>query len=156
MNAYPETIVTPGVPNLPPPVTPPVEAPPVPEPVPEPPVIQGGGSTQDISRPTAPTSPPGGQSTIVMSSTPVAEPPKQAKLLLIMEGGEVGEMFSLRPSGTTIGRIDGDIKFPDDGYMSSRHARILKRNGRFFLGSPAGSLTKGKTKPRCEKEIAAS
>ena len=68
-----------------------------------------------------------------MSSTPIAVPPKQARLLLIMEGGEVGETFGLRPAETVIGRIDGDIKFPHDGYMSSRHARILQRNGRFFL-----------------------
>ena len=50
-----------------------------------------------------------------------------------MEGGEVGETFGVRPAETVIGRVDGDIKFPHDGYMSSRHARILQRNGRFFL-----------------------
>ncbi|MGB5035078.1 MAG: FHA domain-containing protein, partial [Blastocatellia bacterium] len=77
--------------------------------------------------------PPPDQHTIVMSSTPVASPPKSGRLLLIMEGGDVGETFQLRPTETGIGRVDGDIKFPHDGYMSSRHARILQRNGRFFL-----------------------
>jgi hypothetical protein len=138
-NAYPETIVTPPVPEQPPApeAAAPAPAPrPEPEPAPAPPAPQsaGGGSTQDISRPAQPpAAPPGGQSTVVMHSTPVAVPPKQAKLLLIMEGGEVGETFGLRPAETVIGRVDGDVKFPHDGYMSSRHARILQRNGRFFL-----------------------
>jgi hypothetical protein len=71
--------------------------------------------------------------TIVMSSQPVAAPPKPAKLLLIMEGGETGETYDLRPTETVIGRVDGDIKFPHDGYMSGRHARIIQRNGHFYL-----------------------
>lgn len=133
LDAYPETIVTPP-------------APPAPPPAPEPPPAKaeeqqretpsfGGPSPEASYPPPAPAPPagPGGQSTIVMSSTPIAAPPKQAKLLLIMEGGEVGETFSVRPAETVIGRVDGDIKFPHDGYMSSRHARILQRNGRFFL-----------------------
>jgi hypothetical protein len=160
MGAYPETIVTPPAPDLAPPPPPP--APPAPvvdelstaqvprasdPPPPEPQPAPSASVTADMSRPAspavqapppppppmAPPAAPGGQSTIVMSSTPIAVPPKQARLLLIMEGGEVGETFGLRPAETVIGRIDGDIKFPHDGYMSSRHARILQRNGRFFL-----------------------
>jgi pSer/pThr/pTyr-binding forkhead associated (FHA) protein len=68
-----------------------------------------------------------------MSSQPVAAAPKPAKLLLIMEGGETGETYELRPTETVIGRVDGDIKFPHDGYMSGRHARIIQRNGHFYL-----------------------
>lgn len=90
--------------------------------------------TAGIGQPLQPSgAPPPDQHTIVMSSTPVASPPKSGRLLLIMEGGDVGETFQLRPTETGIGRVDGDIKFPHDGYMSSRHARILQRNGRFFL-----------------------
>jgi hypothetical protein len=149
IGGYPETIVTPSASSNAPPQpsssgTEPIgdaastaQVPRAPEPpAPEAPGA-GGGPTQDMSRPPtppqAPAAPPGGQSTIVMSSTPVAAPPKPARLLLIMEGGEVGETFGVRPAETVIGRVDGDIKFPHDGYMSSRHARILQRNGRFFL-----------------------
>lgn len=90
--------------------------------------------TAGIGQPVQPAAAaPPDQHTIVMSSTPVASPPKTGRLLLIMEGGDVGETFPLRPTETGIGRVDGDIKFPHDGYMSSRHARILQRNGRFFL-----------------------
>ena len=42
--------------------------------------------TADMSKPAAPPAAPGGQSTIVMSSTPVAVPPKQARLLLTSFG----------------------------------------------------------------------
>jgi pSer/pThr/pTyr-binding forkhead associated (FHA) protein len=70
---------------------------------------------------------------MVMSSSPVATPPQRAKLNLIMEGGETGDTYDVRPTETVIGRIDGDIKFPHDGYMSGRHARIIQRNGHFYL-----------------------
>jgi pSer/pThr/pTyr-binding forkhead associated (FHA) protein len=140
MTAYPETILTEPAPTAPTaPTAPPAEevstaqTPRLSDPTPDPLPVPSGSGTADISRPAPPPAAPGGQSTIVMSSTPIAVPPKQARLLLIMEGGEVGETFGLRPAETVIGRVDGDIKFPHDGYMSSRHARILQRNGRFFL-----------------------
>jgi hypothetical protein len=77
--------------------------------------------------------PPPAERTMVMSSSPVASPPKRAKLNLIMEGGETGETYDLRPTETVIGRVDGDIRFPHDGYMSGRHARVIQRNGHFYL-----------------------
>jgi hypothetical protein len=133
INAYPATVVGPiEIPptgemptSEPPPPPPPPQAPPQPQA----PTSPNLGSTQGIANQT----PIGDQRTVIMSSTPVATPPKAARLLLIMEGGEIGETYSLRPSETVIGRVDGDIKFPHDGYMSSRHARIIQRNGRFFL-----------------------
>ena len=154
LNDYPETVLTPVAPMeaIPPTIIADVQPPPQPQQPPQPPPPQqqqpqpppapeapqtrpdfsgGAPATQDMAKP--PAQPAGPQSTIVMSSTPIATPPKPAKLLLIMEGGEVGETFNVRPSETVIGRVDGDIKFPHDGYMSSRHARIIQRNGRFFL-----------------------
>jgi len=141
-NAYPATVVTPvqgGPVPIPETIVTPIvpgEAPAAPPTVPaaddaRTANVPRASGTADISS-KAPAA-PGSQSTIVMSSTPVATPPKAARLLLIMEGGEVGETFGVRPQETVIGRVDGDIKFPHDGYMSSRHARILQRNGRFFL-----------------------
>jgi hypothetical protein len=107
----------------------PHEAPPQPNPA--------YGATQYSGSSTAsqgalPSEPPA-ERTIVMSSTPVAAPPKQAKLMLIMEGGETGDTYDLRSTETVIGRVDGDIKFPHDGYMSGRHARVIQRNGHFYL-----------------------
>lgn len=54
------------------------------------------------------------------------------RLRLIGEGGQPGEMYELKEE-TVIGRTSGDITFPYDGYMSGRHARIVRRGASFFL-----------------------
>jgi len=55
------------------------------------------------------------------------------KLRLIQEGGGDGEIYKLDTEETIIGRNNGDIRFPHDGYMSGRHARILRRGENFVL-----------------------
>lgn len=70
----------------------------------------------------------------LLDVTAVPEAPKEiARLIRIREGGAANETFSLRSDETLIGRTEGDIRFPFDGYISSRHARILHRDGAFFL-----------------------
>jgi pSer/pThr/pTyr-binding forkhead associated (FHA) protein len=72
-------------------------------------------------------------------------------LHLITDGGEVGETFELNRNETVIGRTEGDLKFPHDGFMSGRHARVVERGGRYFLiddGSRNGTFI------RIGKEIA--
>jgi hypothetical protein len=67
--------------------------------------------------------------TVVMASVPA---PAKGQLNLIMEGGQVGETWELKDD-TAIGRNSGDITFPHDGFMSGRHARVIRRGGSFFL-----------------------
>ncbi|HSB10208.1 MAG TPA: zinc ribbon domain-containing protein [Blastocatellia bacterium] len=67
--------------------------------------------------------------TIAMSSL---KPAQKARLLLIVDGEETGEVFEIT-GDTVVGRVDGDITFPHDDYMSGRHARIAKRGERFVL-----------------------
>ncbi len=55
------------------------------------------------------------------------------KLRLIQEGGGDGEIYKLDTDETIIGRNNGDIRFPHDGYMSGRHARIIRRGEHFVL-----------------------
>ena len=69
--------------------------------------------------------------TIVMSSVP-APPPVKGKLHLIMEGGQAGDSYDLKDE-TSVGRTAGDITFPHDGFMSGRHARIVRRGASFVL-----------------------
>jgi hypothetical protein len=79
--------------------------------------------------------------TVVMSS-PYA--PVKAKLHLVMEGGQLGEIYELSDE-TIIGRTSGDISFPHDGFMSGRHARIMRRGSAFVLsdeGSRNGTFVK--------------
>jgi hypothetical protein len=79
--------------------------------------------------------------TIVMSS--VVAPPK-GRLHLVMEGGQQGEVYDLSDE-TVIGRTQGEITFPHDGFMSGRHARIERRGASFMLvdeGSRNGTFVK--------------
>ncbi len=55
------------------------------------------------------------------------------RLRLIQEGGGEGEIYKLDQEETLIGRNTGDIRFPHDGYMSGKHARIIRRGERFIL-----------------------
>jgi hypothetical protein len=56
-----------------------------------------------------------------------------ARLRLIQEGGGDGELFKIEGDEVVVGRNAGDIKFPHDGYMSGRHARIVRQGDQFLL-----------------------
>ncbi|MDW8217357.1 MAG: FHA domain-containing protein [Acidobacteriota bacterium] len=60
-------------------------------------------------------------------------PTRPARLCLIQEGGGEGEVYEIKGNELTIGRNSGDIRFPHDGYMSGRHARIIRRGDEFIL-----------------------
>jgi DNA-directed RNA polymerase subunit RPC12/RpoP len=87
--------------------------------------------------------------TIVMASMPSTT---KGRLHLVMEGGQPGEVYDLKDE-TAIGRTMGDISFPHDGYMSSRHARIVRRGEDFVLldeGSRNGTFVRIKNEVRLE------
>lgn len=78
--------------------------------------------------------------TIVMSSVSATK----GRLHLIMEGGQQGEVYELKDE-TLIGRMNGEITFPHDGFMSGRHARIVRRGNSYVLtdeGSRNGTFIK--------------
>jgi len=52
---------------------------------------------------------------------------------MITEGGQVGDVYAITSGQLSIGRVEGDVKFPHDGYMSSQHACVVERGGRYFL-----------------------
>lgn len=56
----------------------------------------------------------------------------KAYIRLIVDGEESPEEYELG-NETTIGRIKGDVKFPFDDYMSSKHASIVRRGNTFVL-----------------------
>ena len=81
--------------------------------------------------------------TMVMSSQP-APVAVIGRLHLVMEGGQAGEVYELSDD-TVIGRNTGDINFPHDGFMSGRHARIVRQGNAFKLtdeGSRNGTFIK--------------
>jgi hypothetical protein len=68
----------------------------------------------------------------------------RGRLHLVMEGGQPGDVYELGDE-TVIGRTNGIITFPHDGFMSGRHARIVKRGATFALtdeGSRNGTFIK--------------
>jgi pSer/pThr/pTyr-binding forkhead associated (FHA) protein len=85
----------------------------------------------------------------VMTSLPAQT---RGKLHLVMEGGQPGEVYELKDE-TVIGRTAGDISFPHDGYMSGRHARIIRRGEEFVLvdeGSRNGTFVRIKKESKLE------
>jgi pSer/pThr/pTyr-binding forkhead associated (FHA) protein len=80
---------------------------------------------------------------MLMSSQP-AQVAVIGRLHLVMEGGQPGEVYELRDD-TVIGRNTGEINFPHDGFMSGRHARIIRQGNAFKLtdeGSRNGTFIK--------------
>ncbi|GEM_PF-2143312 len=65
------------------------------------------------------------------------------RIVQILEGARVGESRLLVNNPVIFGRETGDIIYPYDGFMSSRHAQIEMRESRFFLkdlGSSNGTF----------------
>ena len=74
------------------------------------------------------------QGTMVLKAPPkLQRGPVTAKLEQIQLTGEVIQEFSLDKPETTLGRVNGDLVFNQDPYMSGTHARILAQPGRFLL-----------------------
>ena len=75
-----------------------------------------------------------------------ASPKRPAKMRLIqrLRGGDVGMIFRARTDSITIGREGNDVNFPEDLFISGRHASIaVSPDGRFVitdLGSKNGTF----------------
>jgi pSer/pThr/pTyr-binding forkhead associated (FHA) protein/RNA polymerase subunit RPABC4/transcription elongation factor Spt4 len=75
-----------------------------------------------------------------------ASPKRPAKLKLIqrLRGGDVGMIYRARNESITVGREGNDVNFPEDLFISGRHASIaVTADGRFIitdLGSKNGTF----------------
>jgi len=69
----------------------------------------------------------------IKKKEPIKEKKKQPRLVTILKDGERGQVFPLLEGVTDIGREEGNILIPDDPYISPRHARIIKRDGRYYI-----------------------
>jgi len=70
------------------------------------------------------------------------------RLIVVAQDGSPGRDYPLGGSQTDIGRTEGDIRLPNDPYVSPRHARIIRKDGRFFvrdLGSTNGVFVRLKS-----------
>ena len=68
-----------------------------------------------------------------------------ARVVQLLEGGGEGDVFPLKPGDNMIGRGTGDVSFPHDGYVSSKHATITVSEGSMAvkdLGSANGTFVR--------------
>ncbi len=74
--------------------------------------------------------PPSG--TVVLSAAAIADllakPTLQYSLVIVRPDGTHGQSFKLDKQANTLGRVEGDIVFPDDNLVSRRHARLTIAN----------------------------
>lgn len=56
-----------------------------------------------------------------------------ARLVVIGQDGKPGREYPISDDQTDIGREEGNIVLPNDPYVAPRHARLTRRNGRFFV-----------------------
>jgi len=61
------------------------------------------------------------------------EPKLDARLVVIGQDGKPGRDYPIVDEQTDIGREEGSIMLPNDPYVGARHARLTRRNGRFFV-----------------------
>ncbi|HKG23349.1 MAG TPA: zinc ribbon domain-containing protein [Blastocatellia bacterium] len=54
-------------------------------------------------------------------------------LELITDGRNDSEVYTLEDRELVLGRVEGDVTFSHDGYMSGRHARVYERDGHYYL-----------------------
>ncbi len=62
-----------------------------------------------------------------------AELKVEGRLVVIGQDGKPGREYALSDDQTDIGREEGNIVLPNDPYVAPRHARLTRRNGRFFV-----------------------
>jgi pSer/pThr/pTyr-binding forkhead associated (FHA) protein len=74
--------------------------------------------------------------------TPDRRTDQRVTLVLLAEAGVETQRFERKHTSTSIGRMDGDITFPDDPYMSPLHAKLSWEEGQLEvrdLGSRNGT-----------------
>lgn len=86
----------------------------------------------------------------------VAVPGEAAKskpevfLELITDGRDDSEIYPLEFEEMILGRVEGDVTFSHDGYMSGRHARVYERDGHYYL---ADENSRNGTFIRIDREV---
>jgi pSer/pThr/pTyr-binding forkhead associated (FHA) protein len=67
------------------------------------------------------------------ASEPAPADEPQARLVVIAQDGTAGTEYPISGPHAEIGRAEGSIALTADPYVSPRHLRVSRRNGRFFV-----------------------
>jgi len=62
-----------------------------------------------------------------------------ARLVQVLEGGKIGEIHLLTQGEVIIGREDGGVRFPEDGFISSSHCKLTNSGGECRLADLGSS-----------------
>jgi pSer/pThr/pTyr-binding forkhead associated (FHA) protein len=65
--------------------------------------------------------------------TRVEPPPSVGSLVTLNRDGSDGEMVRIVGDAFDIGRTEGSLRFADDPYLATRHARLVVQNGKIIL-----------------------
>ncbi len=68
-----------------------------------------------------------------------------ARAVQLLEGGGEGDIYPLRAGDNLVGRGTGDVSFPHDGYVSSKHATLTIGEGTLHIrdmGSANGTYVR--------------
>jgi len=71
-------------------------------------------------------------------------------LELITDGRDDSEVYPIEYKELILGRVEGDVTFSHDGYMSGRHARVYERDGHYYL---ADENSRNGTFIRIDREV---
>ncbi len=63
----------------------------------------------------------------------IAGPARSPRLVTLLKDGSEGRSIALAEGDADIGAGEGEVTFPDDPYMSARHARVACRSGAYIL-----------------------
>lgn len=75
--------------------------------------------------------------TIVMSSSKALAVPR-FKLLRVLKDGSIGDQYKLKDDKLEVGRLRGDVQFPEDEKMAPSHARFSVEKDQLFIEDISG------------------
>jgi class 3 adenylate cyclase len=75
--------------------------------------------------------------TVVMSSSKASAVPR-FKLLRVLKDGSVGDQYKLKDDKLEVGRLRGDVQFPEDDKMAPLHGRFSVEKDQLFVEDISG------------------
>lgn len=75
--------------------------------------------------------------TVVMTTSKSAAIPRHS-LLRVLKDGTIGDKYPLKQDKLEVGRLRGDVQFPDDEKMAPMHARFSMEKDQLFVEDVSG------------------
>lgn len=76
--------------------------------------------------------------TVVMQSNKAAAIPTKCRFVRVLKDGTFGDTYTMRNDRLEVGRMRGEVQFPDDDKMAPLHARFTLESGQLFIEDISG------------------